>query len=108
MEIEQLGDLRDAIGRNVTQPHLLQIYMDSISELQKSFSLAYSGVFWTLESSDVFILLFRVSLAWSYIEMNEFGMFNDHYGLQTVNHTTFERRYKRSAFDYVDFFYQYI
>jgi beta-glucosidase/6-phospho-beta-glucosidase/beta-galactosidase len=48
------------------------------------------------------------ALAWSFIETNEFGTFDDHYGLQTVNHTTFERTYKRSAFDYVDFFHQHV
>ena len=48
------------------------------------------------------------ALAWSFIETNEFGTFDDHYGLQTVNHTTFERMYKRSAFDYVDFFHKHV
>ena len=48
------------------------------------------------------------ALAWSFIETNEFGTFDDHYGLQTLNHTTFERTYKRSAFDYVDFFHQHV
>lgn len=44
------------------------------------------------------------ALAWSFLETNEFGTFDSHYGLQTVNHTTFQRTYKRSAFDYVNFF----
>lgn len=44
------------------------------------------------------------ALAWSFLETNEFGTFDDRYGLQTVNFTSFERTYKRSAFDYVDFF----
>lgn len=35
--------------------------MTAISELQKSFAVAYSGVYDTLESSDVFIFLFCVS-----------------------------------------------
>ena len=48
------------------------------------------------------------ALAWSFIETNEFGTFDSHYGLQTVNHTTFERTYKRSAFDYVDFFHTHV
>jgi beta-glucosidase/6-phospho-beta-glucosidase/beta-galactosidase len=48
------------------------------------------------------------ALAWSFVETNEFGTFDDHYGLQTLNHTTFERTYKRSAFDYVDFFHQHV
>ncbi|KAJ5819203.1 beta-glucosidase [Penicillium riverlandense] len=48
------------------------------------------------------------ALAWSFIETNEFGTFDSHYGLQTLNHTTFERTYKRSAFDYVDFFHDHV
>lgn len=48
------------------------------------------------------------ALAWSFIETNEFGTFDDHYGLQTLNHTTFQRTYKRSAFDYVDFFHSHV
>lgn len=48
------------------------------------------------------------TLAWSFIETNEFGTFDSHYGLQTVNHTTFARTYKRSAFDYVDFFHGHV
>lgn len=44
------------------------------------------------------------ALAWSIVETNEFGTFDHRYGLQTLNHSTFERTYKRSAFDYVDFF----
>lgn len=48
------------------------------------------------------------ALAWSFVDTNEFGTFQDHYGLQTVNHSTLERTYKRSAFDYVDFFHQHV
>jgi beta-glucosidase/6-phospho-beta-glucosidase/beta-galactosidase len=48
------------------------------------------------------------ALAWSFITTNEFGTFEDQYGLQTLNHTTFERTYKRSAFDYVDFFQRHV
>jgi beta-glucosidase/6-phospho-beta-glucosidase/beta-galactosidase len=48
------------------------------------------------------------TLAWSFIETNEFGTFDAHYGLQTVNHTTFERSYKRSVFDHVDFFHKHV
>lgn len=48
------------------------------------------------------------ALAWCFIETNEFGSFEPHYGLQTLNHTTFERTYKRSAFDYVDFFQKHV
>jgi beta-glucosidase/6-phospho-beta-glucosidase/beta-galactosidase len=48
------------------------------------------------------------ALAWSFVQTNEFGTFDDHYGLQTVNRTTFERAYKRSAFDYMDFFHEHV
>lgn len=48
------------------------------------------------------------ALAWSVMDTNEFGTFDSHFGLQTVNHTTFERTYKRSLFDYVDFFHQHV
>ncbi|KAK3935345.1 beta-glucosidase [Diplogelasinospora grovesii] len=48
------------------------------------------------------------TLAWSFIDTNEFGTFEARFGLQTVNHTTFERTYKRSVFDYVDFFHQHV
>ncbi len=33
----------------------------------------------------------------------EFGDYDSHYGVQTVNRTTQERRYKKSFFDLVDF-----
>ncbi|RAL13257.1 glycoside hydrolase [Aspergillus homomorphus CBS 101889] len=50
------------------------------------------------------------ALAWSVLDNNEFGSFDNMYGLQTVNRTDgrFERHYKRSFFDYVDFFHQHI
>lgn len=48
------------------------------------------------------------ALAWSIMDTNEFGSFDSHFGLQTVNHTTFERTYKRSLFDYVDFFHRHV
>lgn len=39
------------------------------------------------------------------MDNNEWGRFEEEYGLQTVNRTdgTFRRRFKRSFFDYVDF-----
>jgi hypothetical protein len=58
---DQLGYLRYAIQQTVTNQHILQIYMNTINELQISFTAAYSGVFDALESTDVFIFLFRVS-----------------------------------------------
>ncbi|KAI1870300.1 uncharacterized protein JN550_005228 [Neoarthrinium moseri] len=50
------------------------------------------------------------ALAWSWIDNNEFGNFGHQYGMQTVNRTDglFTRHYKRSIFDYVDFFHNYI
>ncbi|MCJ1310519.1 hypothetical protein MMC25_004183 [Agyrium rufum] len=35
------------------------------------------------------------ALAWAYLETNEFGTFTPLYGLQTLNHTSLERTYKR-------------
>lgn len=43
------------------------------------------------------------ALAWSFIESNEFGSLVPHHGLLTLNHTTQERTYRRSMFDYVNF-----
>ncbi|PYI14686.1 beta-glucosidase [Aspergillus violaceofuscus CBS 115571] len=50
------------------------------------------------------------ALAWSVLDNDEFGSYANMYGLQTVNRTDgrFERHYKRSFFDYVDFFHQHI
>lgn len=41
---------------------------------------------------------------------NEFGSYDQQYGLQMVNRTNgeFTRSYKRSLFDYVDFFHKFI
>lgn len=44
------------------------------------------------------------ALAWSFVDNNEWGDYSDQFGLQTANRTTFERTYKRSFFDFVDFF----
>lgn len=43
------------------------------------------------------------ALAWSFADNWEFGDYDAHFGLQTVNRTTQERRYKKSFFDLVDF-----
>lgn len=50
------------------------------------------------------------ALAWSFVDNDEFGSFENQYGMQTVNRTdgTFTRHYKRSFFDYVDFFHNHI
>lgn len=43
------------------------------------------------------------AFAWSFADNWEFGDFNAHFGIQTVNRTTQERRYKKSFFEFVDF-----
>jgi len=43
------------------------------------------------------------ALAWSFADNWEFGDYDARFGLQTVNRTTQERRYKKSFFDLVDF-----
>ncbi|KAF2181073.1 glycoside hydrolase family 1 protein [Zopfia rhizophila CBS 207.26] len=43
------------------------------------------------------------AFAWSWADNWEFGDFDAHFGMQTVNRTTQERRYKKSFFDFVDF-----
>ena len=50
------------------------------------------------------------ALAWSFVDNNEFGSYENQYGLQTVNRTSggFERHYKRSFFDLVDFFHRFV
>ncbi|KAI7201141.1 hypothetical protein D0869_05237 [Hortaea werneckii] len=42
--------------------------------------------------------------AWSFADNWEFGDYDQHFGIQTVNRTTQERAYKKSFFDFVDFF----
>ena len=46
------------------------------------------------------------TLAWSFVDNNEFGSFANQYGMQLVNRTNgqLSRTYKRSIFDFVDFF----
>lgn len=43
------------------------------------------------------------AFAWSFADNWEFGDFDQRFGIQTVNRTTMERRYKKSFFDVVDF-----
>lgn len=43
------------------------------------------------------------AFAWSFADNWEFGHYDQHFGIQTVNRTTQERRYKKSFFDLVDF-----
>ncbi|KAJ9602037.1 hypothetical protein H2200_013397 [Cladophialophora chaetospira] len=43
------------------------------------------------------------AFAWSFADNWEFGDYSQHFGLQTVDRTTQERRYKKSFFDLVDF-----
>ena len=48
-----------------------------------------------------------VAFAWSVMDNNEFESYEQQYGLQLVNRTApgLPRTYKRSTFDYVDFFH---
>lgn len=50
------------------------------------------------------------ALAWSFVDNNEFGSFAQQYGMQYVDRTSarLKRRYKRSLFDFVDFFHEHI
>ena len=41
--------------------------------------------------------------AWSFVDNWEFGDAKSQFGIQTLNHTTQQRRYKKSFFDLVDF-----
>jgi beta-glucosidase/6-phospho-beta-glucosidase/beta-galactosidase len=43
------------------------------------------------------------AFAWSFADNWEFGDYDQHFGIQTVNRTTQVRRYKKSFFDFVDF-----
>jgi hypothetical protein len=57
----QLLELRQVITSTTRDSHALQVYMDAIDELQKAFTVAYKGVFQTVESTDVFIFFLQVS-----------------------------------------------
>ncbi|KAI1337462.1 beta-glucosidase [Xylariaceae sp. FL0016] len=50
------------------------------------------------------------ALAWSWVDNNEFGHYNYQFGMQSVNRTdgSLDQRYKRSFFDYVDFFHDHV
>ena len=50
------------------------------------------------------------TLAWAYADNNEFGSFANMYGMQLINRTNpdLTRTYKRSIFDYVDFYHSHI
>jgi beta-glucosidase/6-phospho-beta-glucosidase/beta-galactosidase len=43
------------------------------------------------------------AFAWSFMDNWEFGDYEQQFGIQTVNRTTMERRYKKSFFEFVDF-----
>ena len=47
------------------------------------------------------------AFGWSIMDNNEFGSYEQQYGMQLVNRTSpgLERTYKRTMFDYVDFFH---
>lgn len=50
------------------------------------------------------------ALAWTLADDNEFGTYSDQFGMQSVNRTDglFTRTYKRSMFDFVDFFQKHV
>lgn len=50
------------------------------------------------------------AFAWSVMDNNEFGSYDQLYGMQAVNRSTprLDRSYRRSMFDYVDWFHQRI
>jgi hypothetical protein len=50
------------------------------------------------------------TIARSFVDNNELGNFDDRYGMQNVNRTNglLTRTYKRTIFDFVDFFYGHI
>lgn len=50
------------------------------------------------------------AIAWSLMDNNEFGSLANQYGMQYIDRTSerLERRYKRSFFDFVDFFQQHV
>ena len=50
------------------------------------------------------------TLAWSFVDNNELGSYSDRYGMQSVNRTDalLARTFKRSIFDYVDFFHNHM
>ncbi|KAJ5808778.1 beta-glucosidase 1A [Penicillium riverlandense] len=45
------------------------------------------------------------AIAWTMLDNWEWGSFDPHFGMQAVNRTTMERTYKRSFFDYVEYFH---
>lgn len=50
------------------------------------------------------------ALGWSVLDNNEFGSYEQQYGMQTVDRTDgmLMRRFKRSIFDFVDFFHAHV
>lgn len=50
------------------------------------------------------------TFGWSFLDNNEFSTLTTHFGMQAVNRTNglFTRYYKRSLFDWVDFFHTHI
>lgn len=43
-------------------------------------------------------------IGWAFVDNWEWGEYDDRYGVQAFNQTTLVRSYKRSIFDFVDFF----
>lgn len=47
------------------------------------------------------------AIGWSMLDNWEFGSFDQHFGMQVVDRNTMQRYYKRSMFDYIDFFHSH-
>lgn len=47
------------------------------------------------------------AIGWSMLDNWEFGTFDQHFGMQVVDRTTLQRYYKRSFFDFIDFFHSH-
>lgn len=43
------------------------------------------------------------AIGWTFVDNWEWGQYDDRYGVQSFNHTTLQRYYKRSIFDFVDY-----
>ncbi|KAH0834314.1 glycoside hydrolase family 1 [Fonsecaea pedrosoi] len=75
---------------------------DQLSDLPRSiYYLSYmSEVLKSIWEDGVHV---AGAFAWSFADNWEFGDYTAHFGIQTVNRTTQQRRYKKSFFDLVDF-----
>ncbi|KAJ5625095.1 hypothetical protein N7510_001404 [Penicillium lagena] len=47
------------------------------------------------------------AIGWSMLDNWEFGSYDQHFGMQVVDRNTLQRYYKRSFFDFIDFFHSH-